>query len=371
VRKGDDPFTLLRSPCKAAAVATLALACLGGCHDAGPSNANEQPPVTNAALTVSLVSPVIKRWSDRLVATGNIEPWQLMRVGAEVSGVRVVEVLADVGDSVHKGQLLARLDDAAARVDLSIQQAALAQAQADLAQAQVSLSRAKKLIGTQVISQQDLLQSETTAKTSAARLAMAEAQIEALQLKVRNTRIVAPDDGIVAARSTSVGALIDGSSELFQLVRKGRIEWRAQLRPEQLGQVEIGQPVQMRDPLGNIIEGRVRQIAPTADEVSRRSLVYVDVPPSRSLEPGVLATGEFELQERMALTVPNGSLTLRDGFNYSMSVGQDGLIKPIKVQIGEQHGDDVDRVKVVQVGPDEPAMASTAPDTMAARARHP
>jgi len=85
-----------------------------------PSNANGQPPGTNAALTVSLVSPVIKRWSDRLVATGNIEAWQLMRVGAEVSGVRVVEVLADVGDSVHTGQLLARLDDAAARVDLSI-----------------------------------------------------------------------------------------------------------------------------------------------------------------------------------------------------------------------------------------------------------
>jgi len=80
-----------------------------------------------------------------------------------------------------------------------------------------------------------------------------------------------------------------------------------------------------------------------------------------------------------------------------MGVSQDGLIKPIKVQIGEQHGDDVeilsgltpndrivargvgflhagDRVKVVQVGPEEPAMPAmtrTAPDTMAARARNP
>jgi len=122
---------------------------------------------------------------------------------------------------------------------------------------------------------------------------MAEAQIEALQLKVRNTRIVAPDDGIVAARSTSVGALIDGSSELFQLIRKGRIEWRAQLRPEQLAQVEIGQPVQLRDPLGNIIEGRVRQIAPQRTRFLEDRWSTSMWRPSRSLEPGVLATGRI------------------------------------------------------------------------------
>jgi RND family efflux transporter MFP subunit len=360
----------------------LTLASLFGCHDAQSSTANVAAESANTALTVTLVSPVTRPWSDRLTATGNIEAWQLMSVGAEVSGVRVVEVLADVGDSVRKGQLLARLDDATARVDLSIQQAALEQARADLAQARVSLGRARKLGA--VISQQDLLQAETAEKTSAARFAMAEAQIRALELKIHNTRIVAPEDGVVAARSTSVGALIDGSSELFKLIRAGRIEWRAQLRVEQLAHVEISQVVELRDPLGNLVAGRVRQIAPTADEVSRTSLVYVDLPPDRLLKPGVLATGDFQLFQRMALTVPWSSLTLRDGFNYAMTLDPDGLVKPIKVQIGEQRGNDVeiltgltstdqiiasgvgflhagDRVKVVRAESARPAMASAAP----------
>jgi len=268
----------------------------------------------------------------------------MMSIGAEVSGLRVVEVLADVGDRVHKGQLIARLDDSAARVDLSIQQAALAEAQAASAQSEVSLRRAKRLSGMQVLSQQDLLQAQTNAKADAAKLAMAEAQIAALQLKIRNTRVVAPDDGIVAARSTSVGALVDGSTELYKLIRNGRIEWRAQLRPEQQARVEIGQKVQLRDPLGHLIEGRVRQIAPTADDVSRTSLVYVDVPPSRSLEPGVLVSGEFQLPERTALVVPYGSLVLRDGFIYVMTPGPGGLVRPIKVRAGEQRGQDIEIV---------------------------
>ncbi len=320
----------------------LVLTDLYGCHDA-QSAQSDRAPSANTALTVSLVSPVIRPWSDRLITTGNIEAWQMMSVGAEVSGLRVVEVLADVGDSVHRGQLLARLDDAPARVDLSMQQAALEQARADLTQAQVSLGRARQLGG--VISQQDLLQAETAAKTSAARFSMARAQIEALELKIHNTRIIAPDDGIVAARSVSVGALIDGSTELFKLIRNGRIEWRAQLRPEQLGEVEIGQVVEVRDSLGNRVAARVRQIAPTADEVSRMSVIYVDVPSSRSLKPGVLATGEFQLLQRMVLTVPHDALTLRDGFNYAMTVSQDGLVKPIKVQIGAQQGNEVEIVR--------------------------
>jgi len=328
-------------------IGLLASSCLGlyGCHEARPAAAAAPAAPAaggDSALTVSLTSPVSKPWSDRITAIGNIEPWQLMSIGAEVSGVRVTEVLAEVGDPVRKGQLLARLDDAAIRVDLSVQQAALAEAKANLSQAQVSLGRAKKLTEIEAVSRQDLMQAETTATTSAARVAMAEAQVKALELKLQNTRIIAPDDGTVSARNASIGALVDGSSELFKLIRNGRIEWRAELRPEYQARVEIGQAVQLRDPLGHSVEGKVRQIAPTADPTSRVSLVYVDVSPDKLLKPGVLATGELQLSNRMALTVPHASLVLRDGFSYAMTVDHDGLVKPIKVQIGEQRGNDVE-----------------------------
>lgn len=324
-----------------AALSLVAAAVLSACDDAIPAS-ESAASAPKPALTVALISPRVQAWSERLTASGNIQPWQLVSIGAQISGVRVVEVLVSVGDTVRKGQLLARLDDASVRVELNLQRAVLAEAQANLAQADLSLSRAKKLDASRAISQQDLLQYETAAKTGAAKLAIAQAQVEALELRLRYTRIIAPDDGVIAVSVASVGALSEGAGDLFKVIRKGRVEWRAEMRPEQQAKVSIGQDVELRDPLGNVMPGMVRQIAPTADLESRTSLVYVDVQPNKVLKPGVLVTGEFLVANRQALTVPHTALVLRDGFNYAMKVDANQVVKPVKVAVGVRRGDDVE-----------------------------
>lgn len=301
-------------------------------------------------LAVTLVSPQEQPWSERISASGNIQPWQLVSIGAEVPGLRLVEVLVTAGDTVRKGQLLARLDDSSLKVELNLQRAALAEAEANRVQSDLSLERARKLDASRAISLQDLLQFETAAATGTAKVAMAKAQLEALELRLHRTRIVAPDDGVVATATATVGALADGSSDLFKLIRKGRIEWRAELRPEQQAKVQIGQTAELHDPLGQTVVGRVRQMAPTADPESRTSLVYVDVQPTRLLKPGVLVSGEFVVANRPALTVPSAALVQRDGFSYAITVTADGVARPAKLRLGSRRDNQVEVLAGLKAG---------------------
>lgn len=337
-----------------AALPMLAAVVLSACDEAVSSVPSEAAP--KPALTVSLITPQQQEWTERLHASGNIQPWQLVSIGAEISGVRVVEVPVKEGDSVRKGQLLARLDDASVTVELNLQRAVLAEAEANLAQAQLSLERARKLDVSRAISLQDLLQYETAAKTGAAKVAIAQAQVKALELRKRYTRIVAPDDGVIAISSARVGALSEAEGDLFKLIRKGRVEWRAELRPEQQAKLQPGQGVELRDPLGNVVHGSVRQIAPTADLESRISLVYVDVEPSTVIKPGVLVTGDFLVDRRSATTIPRAALVMRDGFNYVMKVDGSDIVKPTKVTVGGRRGNDVELLG--GLGPDDRIVAS-------------
>ena len=319
------------------ALAILPIA-LTGCNEAS-SGTNETSAVAEvetpqSALSVSLVAPRAEQWSDRIIATGSIEPWQEASIGAEISGERLLEVLVSVGDPVKKGQVLARLTQESTLVELRMQQASLAEAEANLAHARLSAERARRLDGSRAISAQDLLEYETGEKTAEAKVAIVKSQIAALNLRLRKTRIVAPDDGIISESKATVGSLADHTPEMFRLIRQGRIEWRAELWAEQQASISLGQEVWLTDPLGQRVAGRVRQIAPTVDNTSRKSIVYVDVAGSGVLKPGVLVTGEFAASDRPALTVPESALVMRDGFNYVMVHQDDGRVRQRKLMIG-------------------------------------
>ena len=117
------------------ALAILPIA-LTGCNEASSgtnaTSAVAEVETPQSALSVSLVAPRAEQWSDRIIATGSIEPWQEASIGAEISGERLLEVLVSVGDPVKKGQVLARLTQESTLVELRMQQASLAEAEANL-----------------------------------------------------------------------------------------------------------------------------------------------------------------------------------------------------------------------------------------------
>ncbi|MFO0208063.1 MAG: efflux RND transporter periplasmic adaptor subunit, partial [Betaproteobacteria bacterium] len=148
------------------------------------------------ALTVVLVTPQTQDWPMTLAANGNIVAWQEAVIGPEIGGNRLVEVLVNVGDTVRKGQLLARIASDTVAADLAQSKAALAETQAQAAEARANAERARQIEATGALSAQQISQYVTAEQTALARVDAARAKVQADELRLAQTRVAAPDDGV-------------------------------------------------------------------------------------------------------------------------------------------------------------------------------
>ncbi|MCK6421808.1 MAG: efflux RND transporter periplasmic adaptor subunit [Aquabacterium sp.] len=293
-------------------------------------------------MTVTTVAAQRIDWPQRLAAAGNIAAWQEVVIGSELGGLRLVEVVAQVGDRVRRGQLLARLSVDMIDAELAQTRAGLAEAQALLAEAQANANRARELQPSGMISSQQAQQAITAEQAARARLASLQARLQADELRLRQTRIVAPDDGVISARVATEGAMAQPGQELFRLIRRGRLEWRAEVAAADLARLEPGTPAAVRTPSGVTLEGTVRQVAPTVDTQTRNGLVYVDLARPGDAKPGMFVRGEFSFGRSPALTLPQTAVLLRDGHAVVLRVGADQRVQMAKVQTGRRQGDRVE-----------------------------
>jgi RND family efflux transporter MFP subunit len=349
------------------------------------------PNAARPALVVTTVRPEKAEVADTLSANGSVAAWQEASIGAEVNGLRIAEVRADVGDIVKRGQPLATFAADTVRADLAAAQAALAEANASvgearaaLAEAQGNADRARAVESSGALSAQQIAQYLTAAQTAQARLQSAQAraqsaqaQVQSQQLRLRMTQVLAPDDGVISARTATVGAVVPAGQELFRLVRGNRLEWRAEVTATELARLRPKQPVRVLPASGGEIRGTVRTIGPVVDAQSRNALVYVDLPPGSPARAGMFARGEFELGSSPAMLVPQQSVVVRDGFAYVFALQGDRVAQR-KVQVGRRTGDRVELVDglapdativargagflndgdLVQVAPDAPGAAA-------------
>jgi len=302
------------------------------------------------ALTVSLTQAHNSTLTTKLAANGSITAWQEASVGAEASGLRVQELHAQVGDVVRRGQLLASFAPQGVQADVALARAALSEANANAVEASANADRARAVQSSGALSQQQVGQYLTQELTARARVESAKAQLDAQLLRLSHAQVLAPDGGIISARSATVGAVLGAGTEMFRLIRQGRLEWRAELTSTELGRIIPGTGVLVTAPGGAQLKGRVRTVAPTVDAQTRNGLVYVDLmgPPAGAkavpgaFKPGMFARGEFELGSSSALTVLQSAVLVRDGFSYVMRVGADNRVSQLKVQTGRTLGDQVE-----------------------------
>ena len=315
------------------------------------------------ALTVTATRARAEGWPEKLAAAGNIAAWQEATIGAEVSNYRIVDVRAEVGDTVRKGQVLARIDSSTTASEVAEARATVAELEATLAEAKANSERARQLREKGFYSAQQSTQSQTVEQTALARLNAARARLQATELRLARTQIVAPDDGVISSRTATVGSLSQPGQELFRLIRGGRLEWRAEVTASELVRLQPGLAVRLTAPGGAMIDGRVRALAPTVDGQTRNALVYADVDASagKSLGPGMFVRGEFELGAREALTLPQSAVVLREGFTYVFRLeGDDPLSAKValtKVAAGRRVGD---RVEISGLAGDVRVVASGA-----------
>ena len=162
-----------------------------------------------AALAVTLTQLETADWPSLLTVNGDIAAWQEAVVGAEAGGLQLVEVLVNVGEHVRKGQLLARLQSNTLGADLDQTRASLQEAEAALEEAAGNAERARRLQETGALSAQQISQLLTGEKTAQARVAVLKARLKADELRLSQTKIVAPDDGMYAMRHVlDIGVLV-------------------------------------------------------------------------------------------------------------------------------------------------------------------
>jgi RND family efflux transporter MFP subunit len=250
-----------------------------------------------------------------------------------------------VGDAVRKGQTLATLRQDSLQADVSSARAALQEAQAGLADAQANAERGKQLRKSEFLSAQEAQRLATLAQTSQARVASLKAQLASAELRLAQSRVLAPEDGVISARQAVAGMTVQPGQELFRLIVQSRLEWRAQVPAADLSKIKAGVAASLNAPGTLSVQGRVRSVSPSVDGTTRQGTVYVDLPIAEAagagLRAGMFASGSFDLTRTRALTVPQSAVLLRDGFSLVFEV-QKNKAHQRKVTLGRRLGDRVE-----------------------------
>lgn len=318
----------------AAAVVTLSACDNGsGNADRGQAGSEYRQPVA--------ASEVTRRDLSRILSTSAaVEPYSRSRLASRISG-NIAEVLVETGDRVEAGQLLAR-------IDMSEQTAELARIEAELAQARRAYDRAAQLRERGTMA---------TVDYEATRL---EVQVAERNAAVWSTRIGfgevrAPIDAVVTARHVEPGEGVQAQAPLFDLTAMDLLVLRIGVSEMDVIHLQPGQsaPVVLDAMPGEVIEGVIRRIFPTAEENTRLVTVEIALPDGsadRGVRPGFLARIRMAIDPRPdVIAAPVTALDHEAGEDYLFVVTEDRLERRA-VERGVERGDWVEIVSGLTEG---------------------
>jgi RND family efflux transporter MFP subunit len=334
--KNSTKVTLLTGVLLAAG--TLATVLLSSGSPSAETARDAQP-----VLAVEIATPRLRQWNDDIAASGRLVAWEEASIGAELGDLRLVDLRANIGDRVRKGQLLAQFDARPVQAELNERLALLAEAQALLVEAEENARRGESLRNTGALSHQVITQYVTRAHAVRAQVDSAQARVASYRLRLQQTRVLAPDDGVISARSATLGSVSAAGTELFRLIRQSRIEWHAEVPAAQIRHIAIGQTVTMSLPEGSSIEGSVRQIAPTLAE-DLTAIVYVSLNDHEQAlaRIGMYLKGVIASGISQALIIPTSSVVVRDGREYAFTMAADHKVVQTPIKTGRRQGGEVE-----------------------------
>ena len=303
--------------------------------------------IEQAVLSVETVLPSQDNIGNTLSADGTINAKDVANVSAKVNGVAIERILVEEGQRVKAGQILAVFDTDAMEQQVLQAEADVAEAEATLANATADAARVLPLIDIDAISKQEADRYRTSKLQAQASLQASKARLSTQRLSVNNANVVAPVSGVISEKMAEVG-MVAGGDPLFTIIKGGILEWRADIDPKLIGEVNVGTPVQVSLPGGDSVMGQVSRIAPTADN-NRQITIYASLAANAKVRAGMYQTGEFLLGSSSAQTVPNSAIVSNDGYDYVMLVSNIstkdghniGRIKQQRVTLGERFGDSV------------------------------
>jgi RND family efflux transporter MFP subunit len=288
----------------------LTLAACGGGDDAKKAEAASKTG-GGSSQTVSVAVASLQNLPRTVTASGTVSAWEEVPVGAETGGLTATAVYVDEGAWVRQGQPLVQLNDALLRAQLRQQQAAVQTAEANAARDQAALGRAQELKERGFLSQAALDTALANQRSSAANVAAAQASLSETRTRLAQATIRAPVAGQVIRRSVTRGQIVGAGTELFRIVRDGRLELDAQVPETELGLVRAGQTaVVSSDEVGEAT-GRVRIVTSEVDAESRLGTARISLT-GGSFRPGMFARARIQVGAQPVVTVPTASVLYRE-----------------------------------------------------------
>lgn len=336
------------------------LLSVAGCG--APADDTTAPAAGKPALTVVTTTLKPAQWMQTLSASGSVVAWQEAVIGAEVTGVRIAEVRANVGDRVSKGQVLAILASDTMKANEAESQAALRESEALLAEASAHVVRTRKLAKSGFVSAQQEEQAVTAENTARARMEVQRARHQNSAQRLAQQHITAPDAGVISARQATAGTLTQPGVELFRLIRQGRLEWHAELTADELGLIRKGMKVELISAQGRVVHGVVSAIGPAINPQTRYGQAIVSLSPLSNFLPqagestnvksefqtrqseliaGMFARGRFQLGPQSASVLPQSAVVLKDAAAYVFVVDASSRVRERKVNVGRRHGEQI------------------------------
>ena len=261
----------------------LVLLAMAGCRKSA-APVNEARPVHTVQVTLapddqesSYTGDVRARWESAL--------------GFRVPG-KIVSRLVDVGAPVRKGDLLAKLDPEDQRLGAEAVRQQLVAARSDFEQAKADLARYKDLFSKGFISAAEYDRRKWTYDTAAARLEQSTAQLELNRNQTAYTQLHADMDGVVTAVQAEVGQVVTPGQPVVKVARLEQKEVAVSVPENRLNELRVATDVDVTlwaSP-GKIYQGRIREISPSTDNVTRTYTVKVTVlAPDAAVQLGMTA----------------------------------------------------------------------------------
>jgi RND family efflux transporter MFP subunit len=318
------------------ALASALVATLVGCNGQKPEAAAAPQAETPVSLGAENVLRVAQRKLESgPVISGSLQARRAATLRAEVGGA-LLEVKVEQGQAVKRGELLARIDDAALQDQLIAARSTARVTGNALEVARAEEERNAKLAEAGVITQRDFDRVKLARQQAEAQVSEAQARLSLIQDQLGRTRISAPFDGAVSERQANAGDVVAPGTPLVTVVDPTSLRLEAAVPAEYASKLQAGTPVDFRvagyGQQG--FTGKIERVNPVVDPATGQVRIYVAIPNSeQALLAGLFAQGRVASESREALAVPLSAVDQR-GTSPSVLRVKDGKVERATVELG-------------------------------------
>ncbi len=332
-------FRVARVRTPQSAVAVLALSALVVSCGGKDATASDTAPVTQQIGPENIFVAQTDSIIGGPLLTGALVPTREARLRAEVSG-RVLGTLVEAGQRVSAGMVLARIEDASIADDVLSARSSLTTAELTATQADRELERARTLVAAGAIATRDVETAERAALQAGAGLADAKARLASREKELSNTIVRSPFAGVVSERQVNGGDIVSPGTEMFTVVDPTSLRLEGSVPAEAVGRINVGASVDfvVNGYPGREFAGRVSQVNPVADRVTRQVRIIATLPNQNgSLVGGLFAEGRVATESHEGVVVPETAVDQRSVTPFVVRL-RGGVVERVDVTLGVRDG---------------------------------